>query len=266
MKTIIAPIDFSDVSNNALLFAAELSQRTSAQLVVVHIMQENEDEAEASKKLNLCTSFIHKSFGSDLSCESIALKGNFVSSLKGLIGLHRPDLVVMGTKGASGLKKILIGSNTVKVLANVQVPVLVIPEAARFEGFIKTGKNRIVMATDLNELNTENALDILKEIAQLMIDPLIKVISIRPENKDLDDGRRMERNALVSRFKPEITCEWATIFSNSVMGGINFYLNKHDDTGLVAMIARDTGHLVQKHYTREMASHTHYPLLVMHDG
>jgi hypothetical protein len=34
---------------------------------------------------------------------------------------------------------------------------------------------------------------------------------------------------------------------------------------LVAMIARDTGALIQKHYTREMASHTHLPLLVLHD-
>ena len=36
------------------------------------------------------------------------------------------------------------------------------------------------------------------------------------------------------------------------MGGINFYLNKNKDSGLIAMIARDSGH-------------TEYPLLVMHD-
>lgn len=266
MKTIIAPIDFSDVSQNALWFAAELSKRTAASLIVVNIMQEGEDSDEINRKLEYTTSNLQKLYGSDLQIESIAIEGNLVSTLRGLIGLHQPDLIVMGTKGASGLKKILIGSNTVKVLANIQVPVLVIPAVAKFERFIKTGKSRVVLATDLNELNNEDALDILKEIALLMVDPLIKVISIRPENKDIDDVRRMERNALVSRFKSEIPCEWATIFGNSVMGGINFYLNKHDDTGLVAMIARDTGHLIQKHFTREMASHTDYPLLVLHDS
>jgi hypothetical protein len=51
-----------------------------------------------------------------------------------------------------------------------------------------------------------------------------------------------------------------------VIGGINFYLSENSDTGLVAMVARDTGHLIQRHYTREMASHTHLPLLVLHDA
>ena len=49
----------------------------------------------------------------------------------------------MGTKGASGLKKILIGSNTsLNVLANTKVPVLVIPEVARFENFLKKRKKQ----------------------------------------------------------------------------------------------------------------------------
>jgi predicted Zn-dependent protease len=57
-----------------------------------------------------------------------------------------------------------------------------------------------------------------------------------------------------------------TIFSSNVINGINYYLDKKNDTGLLAMIARDSGHLIQKHYTREMASHTHLPLLVLHDA
>jgi len=73
------------------------------------------------------------------------------------------------------------------------------------------------------------------------------------------------RNVLVSIFEPEIESERSTVFSNNVMSGINFYLNQHDDIGLVAMIARDTGQLIQKHYTREMATHTQYPLLVLYD-
>jgi hypothetical protein len=77
----------------------------------------------------------------------------------------------------------------------------------------------------------------------------------------------MERDILLSYFNPEIESERVTVFSNSVIGGINFYLSeKNTDTGLVAMIARDSGHLIQKHYTREMASHTHLPLLVLHDA
>ena len=265
MKTIIAPIDFSDASNNALLFAAEISKRTSARLIAVHVEQEGDNSIETNKKLEFVTSNLHKLYGSDLLCESVAMQGNFVETLEGLIGLHQADLIVMGTKGASGLKRILIGSNTVKVLTNVRVPVLVIPEMAKFKKFLNTGKNRVVLATDLYELNNDDALDILKEIALLIKEPKVRAVSVRPRKKKLDNLKRMERKALVSRFKPEIPTKWITIFSKDVLGGINYYLNKHEDTGLIAMIARDSGELFQKHHTREMASFTEFPLLVMHD-
>ena len=78
--------------------------------------------------------------------------------------------------------------------------------------------------------------------------------------------KRMYRDFLLSFFEPEIETERITVFSGNVISGINFYLKENKDTGLLAMIARDSGHLIQKHFTREMASHTHLPLLVMHDA
>jgi nucleotide-binding universal stress UspA family protein len=265
MKTIIAPIDFSDISINALWYAGEISKRTAAKLIIVNIMDSDADEEAVNSDLEYAISGLHSFIGADLHCESVAVRGNFVSALKGLIGLHQPDLIVMGTQGATGLKRILIGSNTVHVLSNVQVPVLVIPEVAKFEHFLNKGKNRVVLATDLDQLNDDNALNILKEIALLIEEPKIRIVSIRPGKQDMDDSKREQREALVSRFRPEVPTEWYTVFHNSVLGGINYYLNKNTDTGLVAMVARDSGYLIQKHFTREMASHTEYPLLVIHD-
>ena len=59
--------------------------------------------------------------------------------------------------------KILIGSNTVNAIANTEVPVLVIPELTRFENFLNKRRNRIVLASDLDKLENEGALGILKE-------------------------------------------------------------------------------------------------------
>jgi nucleotide-binding universal stress UspA family protein len=267
MKTILALIDFSDAAINALSFAAELSKRASASLVIVNILQNGEGEEEAKNNLKSMESDLKKSFGSDLKCESSFAHGNLIPTLKKIIAFRQPDIIVMGTKGASGLKKMLIGSNTVNVIAKAKVPVLVIPEVARFEVFFNKGKNRIVLATDLDLLENENALDILKEIALLIMEPKIRVLSVRPKNTSLPDLKRMERDFLLSFFNPEIESERVTVFSSSVISGINFYLNqKNTDTGLMAMIARDSGHLIRKHYTREMASHTHLPLLVLHDA
>jgi nucleotide-binding universal stress UspA family protein len=267
MKTILAPVDFSEASINALSFAAELSKRSAARLIIINILQKGEDENESRIKLKSLESDLKKTFDSDLNSESFPAHGSLIPTLQKIIAVQKPDLIVMGTKGASGLKKILIGSNTVKVLSNTNVPVLVIPEVARFGNFLKKGMNRIVLATDLDLLDNENALDILKEIALLIIEPKIRVLSVRPEKTRLSNAKRQERDYLISVFSPEIESERVTVFSTSVIGGINYYLSeKNEDTGLLAMIARDTGHLIQKHYTREMASHTHLPLLVLNDS
>lgn len=266
MKTIIAPIDFSDASANALSFAAELSKRAAARLIAVNILQKGEDEEETKNKLKSIESDLKTSFGSGLNCEASLAFGNLIPTLKKIITAQQPDLIVMGTKGASGLKKTLIGSNTVKVMANIKVPVLVIPEVARFKNFLAQGKNRIVLATDLDVLENEQALEILREIGMLISGSKISVLSVRPENTSLPDLKRMERDFLLSFFTPEIETDRITVFGSNVINGINYFLNKHEDSGLIAMIARDSGHLIQKHYTREMASHTHYPLLVLHDA
>jgi nucleotide-binding universal stress UspA family protein len=266
MKTIIAPVDFSDASTNAVSFAAELSKRSFAQLVIVNVLQTDDDEDEAKKKLKSLETDLKKTIGADFECEYLIAHGSLVPALEKVINIQQPDLIVMGTKGASGLKKLLIGSNTVKVISKTRIPVLVIPEVARFKNFLKKGKNRIVLATDLDSLENEGALDILKEIALLIIEPKLRVLSVRPKDANLNSVKRKERDFLLSVFKPEIETERVTIFSDGVIGGINFYLNQRkEDTGLLAMIARDSGHLIQKHYTREMASHTHLPLLVLHD-
>lgn len=265
MKKIIAPVDFSDASTNALSFAAELTKRASAHLIIVNIFEKGEDEEESKDNLKSVVTNLKKTFGPNLNCSSSVAHGSLIPELKKIIKVQQPDLLVMGTKGASGLKRILIGSNTVNVLAKTTLPALVIPELARFENFLEQGKNRVVLATDLDALENEDSLDILKKIALLITEPKLRVVSIRPKNTDLDFQKRMEREALLSVFRPEIETERITVFSSSVMGGLNFYLNEHEDTGLVAMIARDTGQLIQKHYTREMASHTHLPLLVLHD-
>ncbi len=267
MKTILAPVDFSDASMNAVSFAAEISRRSAARLVIVNILPKGQDEDETQNRLKSLESDLKKSFDTNLKCESFLAHGNLITTLKKIIAVQQPDLIVMGTKGASGLKKILIGSNTVNVISKIKLPVLVIPEVARFKNFLKKGKNRIVLATDLDSLENEGALDVLKEIALLIIEPRIRVLSVRSKNASLTGKKRQERELLLSIFKPEIESERVTIFSDSVIGGINFYLKqRNEDSGLLAMIARDSGRLIQKHYTKEMASYTHLPLLVLHDS
>src|SRR4051794_3006041 len=132
MKTILSLVDFSDVSINAVSFAAELSVRSSARLLITNILQKEGGEDEAKKRLTSIETDVKKTFNG-IKCETFLAHGSLIPTLEKIMAVQQPDLIVMGTKGATGLKKILIGSNTVKVIANIKVPVLVIPEVARFE-------------------------------------------------------------------------------------------------------------------------------------
>lgn len=263
LNTIIAPVDFSKEADTALKFAAEICKRANANLIILHSLQGKENEKEVKLRLAHLESELHETFGSDLKCESVFVEGDFIAVLESQIESQRPDLIVMGTKGASGLKKIFIGSNTVKVIANTEVPVLVIPETARFEEFNRTGKNRVVFATDLEEVGNDAAFDVLAEIILLMVEPKLRILNVRPKNTMLSFHQNMERASLISRFRDEIETERITVFSSKVLEGINFYLDKHTDTGMIAMIARDSGGLFQHNFTQEMASITRYPLLVL---
>lgn len=266
MKSIITPVDFSKEASTAMMFAAELSKRASAMLTILHALHDNEKEEMVKKQMAEIEASLHQTFGSDLQCESIVVTGDLPTALNGRIGIQKPDLIVMGTKGASGLKKILIGSNTVKVIANVKLPILVIPEEIKFEEFNRKGKNRIVLSTDLEEIKNDSILNVLEEITSLMIEPKLRILNVRPKNTSLNSYQGMVRAALVSGFKDVLETQHTTVFSNKVLDGINFYLDKHTDTGMVIMIARDSSGLFQRNFTKEMASITHLPLLVLNDS
>lgn len=265
MKTILAPVDFSEVSLNALSFAAEMAHRGAAHLLIVHCIP-NEKGVEASEdKLFSIISDLKQVHGAELNCDSVLIEGNLIEGIERTISVEPADIIVMGTKGASGLKKLLIGSNTVKVIANIDVPVLVIPEVARFSGFQDRGRNDVVLASDLELLENGNLMDVLKEIALLIADPKMKVLNVRKKGEDLSDPKREERASLLDFFGKDLDTERITVFSDNVINGIEYYLSRNKKAGLVAMVSRDSGELFQKHYTWEMAAHTNVPLLVLPD-
>jgi nucleotide-binding universal stress UspA family protein len=76
--------------------------------------------------------------------------GPYLDSLGRVLRLYKPDLVAMGNRGAGGLKKYLMGSNTVKTLSLVKCPVLAVPE-----GSTPTPAPHVLYATDLKQWQPE---------------------------------------------------------------------------------------------------------------
>lgn len=152
MKRILLPTDFSDNSWNAIKYALQLykdrncnftllhtytpeiyqfeyMQSSAAQLQVIHAV-----EVTAKKRLNEMQQRMQTEFHNPKHIFSQILSFNTLTSeIDALYQANVMDIIVMGTKGATGLKGVLFGSNTVHVLKNGKCPILAIPSDFTFE-------------------------------------------------------------------------------------------------------------------------------------
>jgi nucleotide-binding universal stress UspA family protein len=160
MKKIIVPTDFSDQANQALKFAAEIAKKSGGSITLVNVMELPESmltarlyvddkivkDSAAKAKKNFDK--IVAKYKDDVIIKTTVEYGNPSMTILKLIEDKKADLVVMGTKGASGLKEIFVGSNTEKVVRGSKVPVISIPKASKVSGI----KN-IVFPNSLREEN-----------------------------------------------------------------------------------------------------------------
>lgn len=160
MKKILVPTDFSTQAENALKVAAQLAKKHNCELYLLHILEVPIQTVDALSTYNdlpeamFFMKLAHKRF-EELKTKDylkdlvIHEHVEFHEIFKGVFHVCKKkniDLVVMGSNGASGLKEMLIGSNTEKVVRTSETPVLVIKNEH------KTFKTKqFVFASDFNE-------------------------------------------------------------------------------------------------------------------
>ena len=140
MKTILVPVDFSTPSENALRVATNLAKRNHAKIIVLHVMEIAEplmgtgqyyvDDQKVLFFMKLgqkkFREFLDKDFLKNVTIADQIEIGSTADGIARMADKNNADLIVMGSKGSSGLEEVLIGSNTEKVVRNSKIPVLVI--------------------------------------------------------------------------------------------------------------------------------------------
>jgi nucleotide-binding universal stress UspA family protein len=152
MKRVLLPTDFSDNSWNAIKYALQLfknekctftllntytpiiyqfeyMQASSPQLQVMEAVKET-----SQKKLNDLVERIESEFPNPNHVfAKISSFNTLTAEINDLYDGNIMDIIIMGTKGASGVKEVLLGSNTVHVLNKAKCPVLAVPSEFEFE-------------------------------------------------------------------------------------------------------------------------------------
>ena len=162
MKKIIVPTDFSKESIEALKFAADIADKSNGVIWLIHVVDLPMisdpmittslylDDAIVKSSVELAQKKFDKLTAKykdrGINIKTSVEYGNPTMAILSTIEEKKADLVVMGTKGASGLKEIFIGSNTEKIVRNAKVPIISVPKSTN----IKSIRN-IVFSNSLTE-------------------------------------------------------------------------------------------------------------------
>ena len=139
MKKIIVPIDFSEHSEYALEAAAHIAKKFKSQLIVLHMLElsnaiitaDNDSlNEEAVFYLKLAEqkfeAFLDQPYLKGIEITPIVKHFKVWNEINDVVKAENANLIVMGSHGVSGIKEVLVGSNTEKVVRHADVPVLVI--------------------------------------------------------------------------------------------------------------------------------------------
>jgi nucleotide-binding universal stress UspA family protein len=132
-KKILFPTDFSHCSDAALEYAATLARDTGATLLIVHVeehplaygggeMYYGAPEPDSATLRDMLSKVVPKNGG--VKYEHRLLMGEPAQAIVDFASSEGVDLIVMGTHGRTGLRRLLMGSVAEVVVRKAPCPVL----------------------------------------------------------------------------------------------------------------------------------------------
>jgi len=157
---ILVATDFSPASDLALEHALSIARRFNSKLYLMHVVTVDgypmvapaiamEGFAKMRKEAEAKLAQIEKSgrlYG--VARETIVEEGTVWGAIEYRVGQDKIDLVVVGTHGAAGIPKMLIGSAAEQVFRQARVPVLTVGPRAQGEPLYESEFRNILFATD----------------------------------------------------------------------------------------------------------------------
>ena len=163
LKNILFTTDFSEASEAALPFVRGLAKWFGAKVVVTHAtsavmpltlpmeplpMEMDYAWAEATRKMN---AFLRSDPVPGAECAAALCRGDLWNTIPDLISQYEIDMVVLGTHGREGVKKLVMGSAAEQIFRRADCPVLTVgPSVRRTEAEFENWKH-ILFATDFSE-------------------------------------------------------------------------------------------------------------------
>lgn len=280
MKNVLLPTDFSENSWNAIRYAIHFFNSIECGFYLLHVNSLN-NFIPQDETLTLDTYYLENTYTkpakqklrsyikriSNLKPNKhnhkffvLTETGFFIDSIRKIVKEKQIDFIVMGTKGASGLNEIILGTNTADVITKVKCTTLAVPENAKF-----IPPKEIAFPTDLNL--TYN-LDILHPLLDI-VDHFKAVLRILHINKNKEHLKEdlYESITLLKDYFSGSKSSFHYLTNKKVEDAVQCFVESRD-IDLICMVAKNLNYFQQIFFhsrVEKVSYHTDKPLLVLHE-
>jgi len=265
---LLVPTDFSELSNVALNYAIACAGKTGASIHLHHnaiyegppsagvlidlsskVVQQAEFElnAFAKKTRESCNHEI------DISWE-VTSYHNHAKAIHKVADSSGSSLIIMGSKGRSGIKGVLVGQVAYQTLLEVSCPTLVIPPDCLYE--LQGSALFSIDANKQPETESLSALGrILKSIGYSM--DLLFV------NAETDNNSIYEIRDSVAASCPDVKLNVFTESNENIIDAIETFIEQHNSKMLILYPGHHNifAELLGKSITQKLLSHSKIPIL-----
>ncbi|MGB3143962.1 MAG: universal stress protein [Maribacter sp.] len=279
MKNILIPTDFSENAWNALVYGISFFKKTPCVFHIVHVSSMGTNATgefimysspeiltqtilkESDEKLLKLLQKIEKlPLNTRHEFKTLSLYGFLTDHLRKEVKEKGIDLIIMGTKGSSGLKAVSIGSNTGNVITKVPCTVLAVPEEATYQR-----PREIGFPSDFQTMYSSHILDTVKAIL-LTKEATLKFLYVSPKGEKMTDLQLNNKKVLIDYFK-EIEPTFHKVTGKKIDEAIECFTESRE-LDMLVMVAKNLNFLERilfKPTVEKISYHTNIPFLVIHE-
>jgi len=279
MKQILIPTDFSENSWNATQYALAFFKNTKCNFYFLHVTlvsnyggsefplfpsAEVIDKTLLNQGKTTLKSLVKKIKKQDTNpghnFHLINTYNYFVDAVKEQIEEKYIDLIVMGTKGASGLSEIVLGSNTGDIITQVKCPVLIVPENAVF-----SIPEEIAFPTDYNIFYPSAILNYIVEFVKTY-NSAIRILHVAKKDDNLTEFQ-LENKDFLHDFFIDKKHSFHRITNKKIEAGVQCFVESRN-INMIVMVAKSINlfqRILFRPTVEEISYHIEIPFLVLHE-
>jgi len=276
MKKILAPTDFSENATNAIKYAIKLFEKETCVFYLLNtftpaaynvgamvdsysalrLQEIVKDNSE--KNLEMLEDSLKEQFNNpNHSFVRIASFNLLILEITDIVTREGIDLIVMGTKGATGAKEVFLGTHTTYTIKKVKCPVIAVPS-----GFVFDPPKEILFPTDYRLSKTNKYLSLIKGICEKHVSRLniLNAYHGEPLSKDQNNikdflDKYFEGNSHLFHIAED----------TDLIGAIDNFQVKHKINFLIMIHNRHSffENMLFRPLINQIAYHTNIPFLVI---